>query len=181
MCRASTGSGRSRCSSSLSRRRGDSPWRGLLPPYLLGACAGHVDPSREPGSWCLPAPPPPAGGTCRRMWGEGFEVPYAEDIASARSSELFANWESRAPRSSNTPECLERGLSPRGVTPATVCMERGLPPRDVAPKLELDETVELLTRVLGASEQDPDLSALSAALKIKLGLSDLRKPSSTIT
>ena len=38
-----------------------------------------------------------------------------------------------------------------------------------------DETVQILTRVLGASEQDPDLSALSAALKIELRLADLRR------
>ena len=45
-----------------------------------------------------------------------------------------------------------------------------------APNLGLDETMELLSRVLGAGDEDPDLSALSAALKTKLGLSDLKKP-----
>ena len=60
-------------------------------------------------------------------------------------------------------------------------MERAFPPHEVAPKLGLDETVELLTRVLGASEEDPDLSALSAALKNKLELSDLKKPPSTMS
>ena len=38
-----------------------------------------------------------------------------------------------------------------------------------APKLGLDDTMDLLSRVLGAGDQDPDLSALSAALKTKLG------------
>ena len=50
-----------------------------------------------------------------------------------------------------------------------------------APKLGLDETVELLSRVLGAGDEDPDLSALSAALKAKLGLSELKKPPSTMS
>ena len=50
-----------------------------------------------------------------------------------------------------------------------------------APKLGLDETMELLTRVLGARDEDPDLSALSAALKAKLGLSELKKPLSTMS
>ena len=45
-----------------------------------------------------------------------------------------------------------------------------------APKLDLDETMELLSRVLGACDKDPDLSALSAAVKAKLGLSDSKKP-----
>ena len=45
-----------------------------------------------------------------------------------------------------------------------------------APKLRLDESMDLLSRVLGAGDEDPDLSALSAALKTKWGLDDLRKP-----
>ena len=77
--------------------------------------------------------------------------------------------------------CVERGLSPRGVALEPVCVERGLSPRDVAPKLALDETVELLTRVLGASEEGPDLSPLSAALKSKQGLSHLKKLPSTMS
>ena len=45
-----------------------------------------------------------------------------------------------------------------------------------APKLGFDETMQLLSQVLGASDKHPDLSALSAALKAKLLLSDLKKP-----
>ena len=45
-----------------------------------------------------------------------------------------------------------------------------------APKLGLDETVELLTRVLGAGEEEPDLIALWAAFLRKFGLSDLKRP-----
>ena len=41
--------------------------------------------------------------------------------------------------------------------------------------------MELLSRVLGAGDEDPDLSALSAALKAKLGLSELKKPPSTMS
>ena len=50
-----------------------------------------------------------------------------------------------------------------------------------APRLGLDETMELLSRVLGAGDEDPDLSALSAALKTKLGLSDLTKSPPTMS
>ena len=50
-----------------------------------------------------------------------------------------------------------------------------------APKLRLDETMDLLSRVRGADDDDPDLSALSAALKTKLGLSDLKKPPPTMS
>ena len=45
-----------------------------------------------------------------------------------------------------------------------------------APKLGLDETMELLSRVLGAGDEDPDLSVLSTAVKAQLGLSDLKTP-----
>ena len=58
---------------------------------------------------------------------------------------------------------------------------RGLPPRMAAPKLGLDETMELLSRVLGAGDEHPDLSALSAAPKTKSGLSDLKKPPPTMS
>ena len=50
-----------------------------------------------------------------------------------------------------------------------------------APNLGLDETMELLSRVLGASDEDSHLSALSAALKTKLGLSNLKKPAPTMS
>ena len=56
-----------------------------------------------------------------------------------------------------------------------------MPPRMAAPKLGLDETMELLSRVLGAGDEGPDLSALSATLKTKLGLSDLKKPPPTMS
>ena len=45
-----------------------------------------------------------------------------------------------------------------------------------ASKLGLDEAMDLLSRVLSAGDEDPDLSALSAALKVKLGPSDLKNP-----
>ena len=44
-----------------------------------------------------------------------------------------------------------------------------------APKLGLNEIMWLLYRALGAGNEDPDLRALSAALKTKLRLSDLKK------
>ena len=48
-----------------------------------------------------------------------------------------------------------------------------------APGLGLDDTMELLSRVLGAGDEGSDLTALSAALKTKLGLSNLKKPAPT--
>ena len=104
-------------------------------------------------------------------WGEGWEIPYGEDAASIHMSAMFADLQSSAttPLIKKTPVC------------ALVCVERAFPPHEVAPKLGHDKTVELLKRVLGASEHDLDLSALSAALKTKLGLSDLKKPSPTMS
>ena len=50
-----------------------------------------------------------------------------------------------------------------------------------APVLGLGETMELLFGVLGASDEDADLSALSAARQTKIGPSDLKKPPSTMS
>ena len=50
-----------------------------------------------------------------------------------------------------------------------------------APKLGPEETMDLLSRVLGAVDEDPDQSALSAALETSLGLSDLKKPLPTMS
>ena len=50
-----------------------------------------------------------------------------------------------------------------------------------APKLGLDDAMDLRFRVLGASDEDPGLSALSAALKTKVGLSNLKKPPPTMS
>ena len=50
-----------------------------------------------------------------------------------------------------------------------------------APKLGLHETMELLSWVFHAGDEAPDLTALSAALKTKLGLSDLKKPPRTMS
>ena len=120
---------------------------------------------------------PMFGTTC----GEGFEAPYGEISATTSndSSEWEVDWKSRKP----TPSLPSRPRppSPRGVCPKPVRVERGLPSRMAAPKVGLDETMELLSRVLGAWDEDPDLSALSSALKAKLGLSELEKPPSTMT
>ena len=99
-----------------------------------------------------------------KTWGEGWEIPYGEDDSSIPTSEMFANCESR-----------ENATSLKKM-PERVCVEGAFPPQEVAPKLGLNETVELLTRVFGASEEDPHLSSLSPALENKLGLSDGRKP-----
>ena len=114
-------------------------------------------------------------------WDEGFEAPYGGISATASndSSEWGADWISREP----TPSLPSRPRppSPRGVCPEPVRVEKGLPSRMAAPKLRLDETMELPSRVLGAGDEDPDFSALSAALKAKLGLSELKKPPSTMS
>ena len=109
-------------------------------------------------------------------WGEEFEIPYGECAvsASAHSSEWEPDWIPRDPTPTQEPVCMERDPSPRA--PEPVCVERGVYPRMAASKLGLNETMELLFRVLGAGEEDPDLSAVSAALKAKLGLSVLKKP-----
>ena len=113
--------------------------------------------------------------------GEGFEAPYGEISATTSndSSEWEEDWISREP----TPSLPSwpRPPSPRVVCPEPVCVERGLPSRMPAPKLGLDETMELLSRVLGAGDEDPDLSALSAAFKARLGLSELKKLPSTMS
>ena len=78
-------------------------------------------------------------------------------------------------------KCLKPDLSPRAVAAEPTHIERGLPSRVAAPKFGLDETMKLLSRVLGAGDEDPDLSALSAALKTKLGLSDWKKAPPTVS
>ena len=114
-------------------------------------------------------------------WGEGFEAPYGETSATTSndSSGWEEDWISREP----TPSLPSRPRppSPPGVCPEPMHVETGLPSRMAAPKLGLDETMELLSRVLGAGDEDPDLSALSAALKAKLGLCELKKPPSTMS
>ena len=120
-------------------------------------------------------------------WGEEtFEIPQGEMDSSALAKSL--EWESDWVSGNSTPpeepkehQCLKPGSSPRAVAPEATCMDGGLPPRMAAPKLGLDETTDLLSRVLCAGDEDPDLSALSAALKTKLGLSDLRKPQATMS
>ena len=120
-------------------------------------------------------------------WGEEtFEIPHGEMdwSSSAQSSEWEPDWvsgEPTPPEGLKEHKCLKPGPSPSAVTPEPTCMDRGLPPQMAAPKLGVDETLELLSRVLGAGDEDPDLSALSAALKMKLGLSDLRKPPPTMS
>ena len=114
-------------------------------------------------------------------WGEGFEAPYGEIFATTSndSSEWEEDWISREP----TPSLPSRPRppSPRGVCPEPVCVGRGLPSRMAPPNLGLDETMELLSRVLGPGDEDPDLTAPSAALKAKLGLSELKRPPSTMS
>ena len=78
-------------------------------------------------------------------------------------------------------ECLKPGPSPRAVAPEPTSVDQGLPQPMAAPKLGLNETMELLSGVLGAGDEDSDLSALSAALRTKFGISDLKKPPPTMS
>ena len=98
-----------------------------------------------------------------------WESPYVDVAGSIKTSETFVDWESRAPTWSlrNQPEPVK--------------VECALPPHEDTSKLGLDETVELRTRVVGASEEDPHTSALSAALKTKLGLANPKKPPPTMS
>ena len=134
--------------------------------------AGRKDKEKEPMKAY------PMFGT---TWAEGFQAPYGEISATTSndSSEWKEDWISRelTPSLPSRP----RPLSPRGVCPEPVRVERGLPARMAAPKLGLNETMELLSRVPGAGDEDPDLGALSAALKAKLRLSELKKPPSTMS
>ena len=117
---------------------------------------------------------------------ETFQIPHGEIAwsASTQSSECEPDWVCKEPMPPQEPkgnECLKSGPSPRAVAPESTCVDRGLPPRMAASKLGVDETMDLLSRVLGAGDEDPELSALSAALQTKLGLSDLRKPPPTMS
>ena len=128
----------------------------------------------------------PLGTMFGAMWAEDtFEIPHGEMdwSSSAQSSEWEPNWvsgELTPPEKPKEHECLKPGPSPRAVAPEPTSVDRGLPPRMPAPKLGLDDTMELLTRVLGTGGEDPDVSALSAELKTKLGLSDLKRPPPTM-
>ena len=99
-------------------------------------------------------------------WGEQmFEIPHGEMdwSASAQSSEWEPDWvseERTLPEEPKEHECLNPGPGPRAVAREPACVDRGLPPRMAAPKLGLDETMDLLSRVLGAGDEDPDPSAL---------------------
>ena len=123
----------------------------------------------------------PSGTMFRATWAEEmFEIPHGEMdwSSSAQSSEWEPNWVSGEPTPPEKPkdyECPKPGPSPRVVAPEPTGVDRGLPARMAAPKLVLDETMELLSRVLGAGDEDQDLSALSAPVKTKLGLSGLKK------
>ena len=64
---------------------------------------------------------------------------------SIHTSERSAKWESRAP----TPSLRKE--------PEPVEVELALPPKEDTPKPGLNETLDLLTRVLGARDEDPDV------------------------
>ena len=149
-------------------------------PGPLGSCL-PVCPLSVLGCLCVVVPV-----WCPTFGEETFEIPHGEMdwASSAQSSEWEPDWVSAKPTPLEKPkehECLRPGSNPRAVVPEPTSLDRRLPPQMGAPKLGLDETMELLSRVLRAGDEDPDLSALSAALKTKLGLSDLKKPPPTMS
>ena len=88
-------------------------------------------------------------------WGEEtFKIPHGEMdwSASAQTSELEPDWVSEQllpPEEPKEHECMKARPNPRAVAPQPTCVDRGLPPRMAALKLDLDETMDLLSRVLG--------------------------------
>ena len=129
----------------------------------------------------------PLGTMFGATWAEEtVHTPHGEMdwSSSAQLFEWEPDWVSGEPTPPEKPkeyECLKPRPSLRAVAPEPTSVDRGLPQRMTAPKLGLDETMELLSRVPGAGDEDPDLSALSAALKTKVGLSDLKKPPPTMS
>ena len=103
-----------------------------------------------------------------KTWDPEWNSPYVADTDCIKSFKMFNDRESKAPRPSLRKE------------PEPVCVQRAFPPQEVTAKLGLDETLELLTRALGAGEDDPNLSASSVVLITTLGLSELKKPPSTM-
>ena len=106
---------------------------------------------------------------------ETFQIPHGEMdwSSSAPSSEREPDWVFGEPTPPEKPKeygCLKPDPRPRAVALEPTSVDRGLPPQMVALKLGLDETMQLLSRVLGAGNEDPNLRALSAARKTKLGL-----------
>ena len=99
-------------------------------------------------------------------WVDGtFEIPYGEMDwpPLAQLSEWEPDWVSQEPTPSNEPkepECLKPDAFPSGAASGSSCVERGVPPHTAAPKLGVDETMELLSCVVGAGDEDRDLSAL---------------------
>ena len=96
---------------------------------------------------------------------ETFEISHGEMDwwASAQSSGWEPGWVSEEPMPPEEPkehECLKPGPCPRAMAAEPTCVDRALPPRVVSPKLGLDETMDLLSRVLGAGDENPDLSEL---------------------
>ena len=163
-----------------------------MPPSETSPTPGIEVPNAKVKAWRRAAR---KGKGKEALLGTMFGATWAEETveirrgemdwsSSAQSSEWQPDWVSGEPTPPEEPkeyECLKPGPSPRAVAPNSTSEDRGLPPRMAAAKLGLDETMELISPVLGAGHEDPDLSALSAALKTKLGLSDLKQPQPTMS
>ena len=104
----------------------------------------------------------PLGAMFGATWDkETFEIPRGEIdwLSSAQSSESEPDCVSAEPTPPGEPDThdgLKPGPSPRAVAPEPTSVGRGLTPRMASPKLGLDETMQLLSQVLGAGDEDPD-------------------------
>ena len=105
-------------------------------------------------------------------WGvEMFDIPHGEMdwSSSAQSSEWEPDRVLGEPTPTEKPkehECLKPGSNPMAVAPEPTSVDQGLPPGIEAPRLGLDETRELLSRVFGAGDEDPDFSAFFLCMAV---------------
>ena len=99
--------------------------------------------------------------TTLKAWEDEWVSPPGRDEESVETAKIFEDWESTA-----TTLSLDR--KPQIILP--IKTERVPEVHDGPVKLGLDATVELLTKVLGASDQDPYLSAVSTTQPKSIGL-----------
>ena len=102
-----------------------------------------------------------------KTWEADWESPLGADKESLEAAEMFKDLESRAATPSLEPK-ISGSMKGPGV------------PRELS-KFGLDETVQLQTKVLGAGDEEADLSVLSAASKTKLGMVNLNRPLAIIS
>ena len=103
---------------------------------------------------------------------DGWESPLGEGEESVKMAKMFED-------SKCKPSTPLLGRGHKIILRTTV--ERVLQVHEGPPNFGPDETVELLTKTLGASDEDPDLTTLLATLKSKLELAYLKNPVATLS